>query len=135
MFLADDIPDLKIQRTAGKLISLTQTDGDDGSRIDIHPIQVRYIAEQFGLVPSSDVEAAKAITALQRRLCVMRDRARAQVDALKATGSPEHLAYAEATAAIANEYCADIEHAGENREPSVCKQSACGSVRGSGDGQ
>lgn len=135
MFLKDDFPDLTIERTAGKVIRLSQTANGETDCVAVHPVQVRYIAEQFGLVPTSDEDAAKAIAALQRRLCVMRDRARAQLDALKATGRPEHLAYAEATAAIADEFCIDIEHASENREPSVCKQSACGSVLGSGDGQ
>ena len=106
MFLYDEIHDLSIRRTSTTAIILQQTVNGEAERISIHPVQLRYIAEQFGLIAPGDQDAAKAIAAMQRRLRQMRDRARHQVEILTA-GSPEH-AYAEATAAIADEYCADF---------------------------
>lgn len=108
MFETDDIPDLQIDRAEGKLISLAQGDGYEGSRIDIHPIHVRYIVEQFGLIETSNPDTAKVIASLERRLSLLRDRARRQAEMLRAAGNQEHLAYAEATVAIADEYCADM---------------------------
>lgn len=105
MFVTDDIPDLRIDRAEGKLISLAQ--GYEDCRIEIHPIHVRYIVEQFGLIETSDPDTAKVIASFERRLSVLRDRARRQAEMLRAAGNQEHLAYAEATVAIADEYCAD----------------------------
>lgn len=109
MFLKDDIPDLTIERTAGKVIRLSQTANGETDCVAVHPIHVRYIVQEFGLAPTGDIEAAKTIAALQRRLLVLRDRARYQGELLKEASHSEHLAYAEATATIADEYCADLE--------------------------
>ena len=115
MFLYDEIHDLSIRRTSSTAILLQQTVNGEAERISIHPVQLRYIAEQFGLIAPGDQDAAKAIAAMQRRLKQVRDRARHQVEILKA-GSPEH-AYAEATAAIVDEYCADLVEQVEEMPP------------------
>jgi hypothetical protein len=117
----DSIPELKIERMDdehGTLILLEQDSGGNVDRVCLHPIHLRYMAEKFGLVPTSDPEGAKTIAALQRRLCLLRDRLdhlghyltnhsdrdRANLDF--------EISYAEATSDMADEFCADFVREG-----------------------
>lgn len=111
MFLSDDIPDLRIERTTGNEILLQQYDPEQNVRLIIHPIHIRYIAEQFGLVETSDPTAAKTIATLQRRMGLLRDRIDQLAGLLIAQGGAD-AAHAEAAKVLAKEFCDDIEQVG-----------------------
>jgi hypothetical protein len=73
----DNIPELKIELmddSAGSLILLEQDSCGNIDRVAIHPIHLRYMAEKFGLVETSDPQAQKTITMLSRRMMALRDR-------------------------------------------------------------
>ena len=52
----DNIPELNIELmddSTGSLILLEQDSGGNLDRIAIHPIHIRYMAEKFGIIPTS----------------------------------------------------------------------------------
>lgn len=113
----DQIPELKIERIAdqhGTLILLEQDNGGNVDRVAIHPLHLRYMAEQFGLVPTSDPDGARTIATLQRRLRLLRDRIDHLSDWLANHSDSERadltyeMTYANATSDIANEFCAGM---------------------------
>lgn len=72
-----NIPDLKIELmkdTEGGLILLEQDNGGNLDRVAIHQIHLRYMAEKFGLIETSDPLAQKTTATLQRRILALRDR-------------------------------------------------------------
>lgn len=114
----DQIPDLKIERikdeTGEGLILLEQDSGGNREAVVIHPIHLRYMAEKFGLVPSGDAEAQRAITTLQRRLLTINKRAAYLADYLgnqtahETTDAAYEATYARATADLASEFCMEL---------------------------
>lgn len=116
----ENIPDVTIELmagTTGGLILLEQDSGGNTDRVAIHPIHLRYMAEKFGLVATSDPTAAKTIAMLTRRLLLLRDRIDALADWLANHSDHKHadlsyeLTYATATADIADEFCAELADA------------------------
>lgn len=116
----DDIPNLKIERMddglGDGLILLEQRDNSGNvSSIAIHPIHLRHMAEKFGLVETSDPQARKTIGALARRLRLLRDRIDHLGDYLTNYSDHAHanldyeMTYITATAALADEFCADLD--------------------------
>ena len=116
MLNEESIPELKIERMAdqhGTLILLEQDSGGNVDRVAIHPIHLRYLAEQFGLVETSDPGGARTIVALQRRFRLLQSRI---THLAKWLASSEHeqagmdyaIAHAEATAAMVDEFCVDM---------------------------
>lgn len=60
----DNIPELSIElmeEKQGGLIFLEQNSCGNIDRVAIHPIQLRYMAEKFGLIETSDPQAEKTI--------------------------------------------------------------------------
>lgn len=124
----DQIPDLKIERINDEigegLILLEQDSTGNIDRVAIHPIHLRYMAEKFGLVPSSDLQTQKAITALQRRLLMLNERVAYLADYLANHSDHKHAdllyetTYARATADISAEFCTELESA-ESRAENV----------------
>jgi hypothetical protein len=111
-----DIPNLTIATTTAGTIELEQQNGlDEPDRIEIHPIHLRYMAEQIGLAPTSDPTAARTITTLRRRLILLRDRCAHLAEYLALYSDYEHADlsheqdYSEATFDLADEFCADFE--------------------------
>lgn len=113
----ENIPELSIELMAGKqgrLILLEQNSGGNVDRVAIHPSQLRYMAEKFGLIETSDPQSLKTITALKRRLLVLRDRVEHLANFLAIHSDSEHAdlsyeqTYATATADIADQFCADL---------------------------
>ena len=97
----------------GEAIMLTQPadNFDEPGTVLIHPWQLRAVCEQFGIV-ASDPQTAMTITTLTRRIHLLRDRV-AYLAAYLATNSDSEPAafeqtYAQATADIAAEYCAEL---------------------------
>lgn len=118
----DNIPELKIERLddeTGSLIMLEQDSGGNIDRVAIHPIHIRYMAEQMGLVKTSDPQATATIAALERRLRMLKDRIGHLADYIAKHSDHEHadlsyeLTYAVATADIADEFVAEMD--GEER--------------------
>ncbi len=115
----DSIPNLKIERTGDGLILLEQDD-NSGNFISlaIHPIHLRHLAERFGLVCARDPQAQKTIATLTRRLRLLRDRIDHLGDYLTNCSDCSHanldyeLTYITATAALADEFCAELDDAG-----------------------
>lgn len=114
----ENIPELKIERIAdqhGTLIMLEQDSGGNIDRVAVHPIHLRFMAEQFGLVPTSDYDGARAIATLQRRLRLLRDRVDHLGNYLTNHSDRERanldyeISYAEATSDMADEFCVDFE--------------------------
>lgn len=113
----ESIPELKIELMddpEGSLILLEQDSGGNLDRLAIHPIHLRYMAEKFGLIESSDPLAHKTIATLTRRLHLLRDRVDFLADYLATNSDSEHAdlsyeqTYARATADIASEFCAEL---------------------------
>ena len=115
----DSIPDLKIELMndgqGDGLILLEQDSGGNLDRVAIHPVHLRYMAEKWGLVESSDPRAQKTIATLQRRMLLLRGRIDHLGEYLALHSDSRHAdlsyeqTYATATADIAEEFCADFE--------------------------
>ena len=113
----DSIPELKIEAmddSHGSLILLEQDSGGNIDRVAIHPIHLRYMAEKWGLVESSDPQAQKTIATLERRLRLLSERINHLASYLCLHSDSEHADlryeqdYANATSDIVDEFCADF---------------------------
>lgn len=115
----DNIPELKIERIADDigdgLILLEQDNCGNIDRVAIHPIHLRYMAEKFGLIETSDPKAAETIAKLERRLRMLRDRINHMGNYLANYSDHRHadlsyeVTYMTATADLADEFCAEFE--------------------------
>jgi hypothetical protein len=100
----------------GRAIMLTQPadNYDEPGSVLLHPWQLRAVCEQFGII-ASDQQAAKTIATLTRRLLVLRDRIDELAADLSNNSDHKHadlsyeMTYANATADIAAEFCAELE--------------------------
>jgi hypothetical protein len=98
----------------GQFIILSQDGGGNPESVAVHPIHVRYLAEQFGLAETSTRQANKTIATLERRLLALRDRMESLHDFLVNHSDHKHadltfeVTYATATLDIADEFCADF---------------------------
>jgi len=119
--LNEQIPELKIERMSdeqGSLILLTQDNSGNNETVALHMVHLRFLAEQFGLVPTSDPNGAKTIATLQRRIQLLRSRIDHLAEWLAKHSDHKHadlsyeLTYATATADIAAELCADFGEGG-----------------------
>jgi hypothetical protein len=112
------IPELKIEflddGQGDGLILLEQDSCGNLDRVAIHPIHLRYMAEKFGLIKTSNPAAQKTIATLTRRLLVLRDRIDHMSDYLTNHSDHAHAnldyeqTYATATSDIADEFCAEL---------------------------
>jgi hypothetical protein len=116
----DTFPELAIEfmedGQGDGLILLESDNGGNIDRVAIHPIHLRYMAEKCGLITTSDPQAQRTIAMLTHRLHLLRDRIdhlgewlSKHSDHLHADLSYE-CTYATATADIAAEFCADLDH-------------------------
>jgi hypothetical protein len=98
----------------GQFIILSQDEGGNPESVAVHPIHLRYLAEQFGLTEASTRQANKTIATLERRLLALRDRMESLHDFLVNHSDHKHadltfeVTYATATLDIADEFCADF---------------------------
>jgi hypothetical protein len=116
----DTFPDLTIEfmedGQGDGLILLESDNGGNVDRVAIHPIHLRYMAEKSGLVAASDPAANRTISTLTRRLNLLRDRIDHLGEWLSKHSGHLHVdlsyecTYATATAEIAAEFCADLDH-------------------------
>lgn len=119
----EQIEGLTIERAADGYILLEQDSGGNIDRVAIHPIHLRYMAEQFGLEATSDPQAAKTIAMLTRRLLVLNDRIDHLADWLANHSDHKHadltheMTYARATADIAAEFCAELDTVPQDATP------------------
>lgn len=60
----DTIPHLNIEVLPGGLIRLENESMGDSYAVDVHPLQIRHIAEKAGLIESCDRDAEQTIAAL-----------------------------------------------------------------------
>lgn len=119
---SDQIPGLTIEQVGDdsgvSLIVLEQEGGGSTDRVALHPIHLRYLAEKFGLVESSDVQAQKTIATLRRRLLMLNGRVAHLAHYLADFSDHEHadlmyeMTYARATADLSAECCAEFEQEG-----------------------
>lgn len=122
----DSIPDLKIELMddgeGEGLILLEQDSCGNIDRVAIHPIHLRYMAEKMGLVPSSDLLAAKTIATLQRRMTALRDRIERLAEWMAQHSDHQHADLShettqlDAMADLAREWCCDFDES-EQRAP------------------
>jgi hypothetical protein len=119
----DNIPELTIELvddSNGSHILLEQNSGGNIDRVAIHRVQLRYMAEKFGLIEASDPQATKTIATLTRRLLVLRERIDhlgnylAQHSDHDDANLDYELTYITATAEIADEFCADFDGTAED---------------------
>jgi hypothetical protein len=114
------IPDLKIERDdQSGCILLEQDSGGNIDRVALHPLHVRFLAEQCGLVDTSDPEALKIVATLKRRFRLLRDRIDHLTDSLAKNKDFDRadinyeVTYAVATADIADEFVAELDETGK----------------------
>lgn len=118
----DNIPDVRIEQIGDGigdgLICLEQDNCGETESVAIHPIHLRYMAEKFGLIPTSDPEGAKMIAQLQRRMRLLQERIEHLHDWLgkqieRGHVNLEHEAtYSQATVDLVGEFCAELERQG-----------------------
>lgn len=113
----DNIPELKIELmddSIGSLILLEQDSCGNLDRVAIHPIHLRYMAEKFGLIESSDPQGQKTIATLTRRLHLLRDRIGHLHNYLVNHSDHKHadlsyeVTYTTACIDLADEFCAEL---------------------------
>jgi len=138
----DNFPDIKIEfMNDGKgdgLILLSQFTGEDDCSVSIHPIHLRYMAEKFGLIETSDPLAQKTIATLTRRLHLLRDRIDHLHNYLVNHSDHKHadlsyeVTYATACIDLADEFCYELVDA-ELQEvtPATSPATATPPVQGS----
>ena len=110
------IPELTIEPVDAECSSilLEQDSGGNIDRIEIHQLNVRLMAERFGLVPASDPLAASTIATPERRLHALSGRVTHLANYLANHSDSKHAdlsyeqAYASATADIAEAYCSEL---------------------------
>jgi hypothetical protein len=114
-----NIPELTIEfddaGSGQQFILLEQDSCGTKNSVAIHPIHLRYMAEQFGLIGEGDQQSQKTIAMLTRRLFYLRDRVEHLADRLvthsgiENSGMLYEQTYARATADLALEFCADLD--------------------------
>jgi hypothetical protein len=122
-----EFPQLKITQLDGGLVRLEDESSLNTAIVDVHPLQVRYMAEALGLVrgmSASDADtlaevrrqhadAVRLVLALKRRLLVLKDRVHhlgiSLTTAAEHTDLDYELVYVTATAEICDEFCADLD--------------------------
>jgi hypothetical protein len=123
----DSIPELKIGQLDDEdgegLILLEQDSGGNRDCVAIHPIHLRYMAEKFGLVESSDLQATRYIATLERRMRLLQER----IDHLghrlanhpcrESVDIDCEIEYLAATSDLADEFCMDMGRGDEHAEP------------------
>ena len=123
----DSIPELKIETIEdedGTLIMLSQDCGGNVDRVGIHPLHLRHMAEQFGLVPTSDPDTARVIATLERRMLMIRERINylggwmAEHSDHKHADLTYEVTHLSATADLIDEFCRDIEERAQKRNSS-----------------
>lgn len=99
----------------GMAILLTQQDGiEEPHSVLVHPFQLRAVCEQLGII-TSDPQAAKTITTLQRRMKGLHERIEALADWMAQHSDHRHadLSYEttqlHALLDLAGEWCADFD--------------------------
>lgn len=99
----------------GQFIILTQDNCGHSESVSVNKIHLRYMAEKFGLVETSDPLANKTIATLKRRMKVLHERIEFLQGYLANHSDHKHadlsyeVTYATATLDIANEFCAEFE--------------------------
>lgn len=113
-----DIPQLKIELLASGCIRLENNDCGVSYAVDIHPTQLRYLAEKAGLIRDMcaiDADLMRRIATLKRRMLVLKTRIKYLGSYLCVNSDSEHAdlsyeqGYAIATADICDEFCADLD--------------------------
>lgn len=113
----DTIPHLNIEVLPGGLIRLENESMGDSYAVDVHPLQIRHIAEKIGLVrevSAFDADPLRKVIELQRRLLALKDRIDHLGEYLALHSDHRHADlsyetnYATATADICDAYCSDL---------------------------
>ena len=103
----------------GRLFILEQDSCGNIDGVALHSIHVRYLAEKLGLTNLGDPHATQTIASLTRRIRVLADRIDALHDYLMNFSDTKHAdftweqTYSKATLDIADEFCAELDHAEE----------------------
>jgi hypothetical protein len=103
----------------GRFIILRQEDCGNSESVAIHLMHLRYMAEKFGLIETSDPQADKTIATLKRRLTALHARIEHLQGYLSNHSDHKHadlsyeVTYATATLEIADEFCAEFDEQGE----------------------
>ena len=120
----DCIPELKIETIDdehGTLIMLTQDSGGNEDRVGIHPLHLRHMAEQFGLISYADPAAHRVIATLERRMLLLRDRINHLGEWMAKHSDHKHadlsyeVTHLTATSDLVDEFCHEIEERSRKR--------------------
>lgn len=113
-----DIPGVKIEANSDGTLTLEQDWSGNIERVSLHPVHVRYLAEQFGLIEAGDSKAAVTIATLQRRMTGLRERIDDLAEWIAKFSDHEHadlsheMTLVAALADLAGEWCAEFEAPG-----------------------
>ena len=115
----DTIPALTIEQldpsNGDGLIVLEQDSCGNVDRVAIHPLHVRHLAEKFGLVSTCDLDAARTIATMTRRMRLLAERVQHLNDWLHEHSDTRHAdftyeqSYSQATADLATEFCHELD--------------------------
>ncbi|RZL45916.1 MAG: hypothetical protein EOP74_00165 [Variovorax sp.] len=127
-----EVPQLKIEVLANGCIRLENTDCGESYAVDIHPMHLRYMAEQAGLVrqmSAPEADSLRTAAKCKRRLLVLQKRIDHLASFLCLHSDSQHADlsyeqdYATATADICEEFCADLDEVPEAVEDGHVTQS------------
>ena len=124
-----EIPHLKIERLENGCIRLENESAGDSYVVDVHPLHLRYMAEQLGLireVSASDAEiirtlrgqladSERTVTRLARRMRLLQQRTAFIQNWLCTQSDNEHadlsyeMDYTTATMQICDEFCEELD--------------------------
>ena len=120
------IPHLNIEILASGLIRLENESMGDCYAVDLHPIQLRHLAEKMGLiheVSATDADMVRMVAKLKRRMLVLQKRVDHLASWLCLHSDSQHADlsyeqdYATATADICEEFCADLDEMPSRAHP------------------
>lgn len=127
----EHISNLTIEIEEDGSVVLEQDCTGNISRVWVHPVQLRYIAEKMGLVETSDPKAAKTIATLERRLLVLRDRIDELHDYLVNHSDHKHadlsyeVTFSRASLDIVEEFCHDLDEQPDNTARDATPSAPC----------
>ena len=114
--MTEMIPHLTIEILGSGLIRLENESMGDCYAVDLHPIQLRHLAEKMGLIKKGSVDKDRLLARLKREMLMIRDRCEQlhqNIYGLSQLGHEDmgiEVAQSAALADITDLICADFEN-------------------------
>ena len=130
--MTEMIPHLTIEILGSGLIRLENESMGDCYAVDLHPIQLRHLAEKMGLIKKGSVDKDRLLARLKREMLMIRDRCEQlhqNIYGLSQLGHEDmgiEVAQSAALADITDLICTDFENEFGNAPAKTSVKSAPG---------